>query len=192
VATAASPASGSATTNANGQATFCFSAALPGEDVIHAFADSDNDTAQDAGEPAGEATKTWTLPASTELCEVKITQGAWIVANNGDRASFGGNARVEADGSTVRGQENYQDHGPAQPRHVQSIELTATTCSDDLTMATIFGRATVDGAGSFTFRIDVTDQGEPGSNDSYGIILSDGYASGQKRLQGGNVQIHKS
>jgi hypothetical protein len=59
-------------------------------------------------------------------------------------------------------------------------------------MATIFGRATVDGAGNFVFRIDVSDQGEPGNNDTYGIIVSDGYASGQQRLQGGNVQIHKS
>jgi hypothetical protein len=59
-------------------------------------------------------------------------------------------------------------------------------------MATIFGTATIDGSGSFVFRIDVSDQGEPGRNDSYGIILSDGYASGQHQLQGGNVQIHKS
>ena len=42
------------------------------------------------------------------------------------------------------------------------------------------------------FRIDVTDQGEPGTNDTYGITMSDGYVSGQQRLQGGNVQIHKN
>ena len=42
------------------------------------------------------------------------------------------------------------------------------------------------------FRIDVTDMGSPGTNDTYGIILSNGYASGQKTLQGGNVTIHKS
>jgi uncharacterized protein (DUF2141 family) len=191
VATAASPSSGSDVTDANGEATFCYSAALPGEDVIHAFADTDEDGMQDADEPFGAATKTWTLPPSTELCEVKVTQGGWIVAANGDHANFGGNARVREDGS-VDGHENYQDHGPAQPRHVQSIEVTAVTCSDDLTMATIFGRATVDGAGDFVFRIDVTDLGEPGSNDTYGITMSDGYASGQQRLEGGNVQIHKS
>jgi hypothetical protein len=42
------------------------------------------------------------------------------------------------------------------------------------------------------FRIDVTDGGNGGSNDSYGIIMSDGYASGQHALGGGNVDIHKS
>jgi hypothetical protein len=146
---------------------------------------------QDVGEPFGDATKTWTPPASTEFCEVKITQGGWIIANNGDRASFGGNAKVSADGSSVQGQQEYQDHGPAQPRNVHSIELLATTCSDDLTTATIFGTATIDGSGMFVFRIDVIDQGEPGTNDSYGIMLSDLYVSGQKQLQGGNVTIHK-
>jgi len=29
-------------------------------------------------------------------------------------------------------------------------------------------------------------------NDSYGILLSTGYVSGQHQLQGGNVQIHKT
>ena len=127
------------------------------------------------------------LPPSTTFCEVKITQGGWIIAMNGDRANFGGNARVLED-DTVQGEENYQDHGPADPRHVHSIELTAMTCSDDLTEGTIFGRATVDGAGDFPFRIDVTDQGQ---DDTYGITMLD-YVSGQQQLQGGNVQIHKN
>jgi hypothetical protein len=192
VATFASPSSGSDVTDASGEATFCYSASLPGEDAIHAFADTDDDETQDAGEPFGDATKTWTPPVSTELCEVKITQGGWIIANNGDRASFGGNAKVSADGSSVQGQQEYQDHGPAQARNVHSIELLATTCSDDLTTATIFGTATIDGSGTFIFRIDVMDQGEPGVNDSYGIMLSDGYFSGQQQLQGGNVTIHKT
>jgi hypothetical protein len=36
----------------------------------------------------------------------------------------------------------------------------------------------------------VTDNGEPGTNDIYGILLSTGYFSGDQRLKGGNVQIH--
>jgi hypothetical protein len=160
--------------------------------VIHAFADTDNNGTQDAGEPFGDATKTWLLPPSTALCKVTITEGGSIIANNGDLATFGGNAKVSANGQTVKGEQEYQDHGPAQPRNVHSIKLTAATCTDDLQSATIFGTATIDGSGEFVFRIDVTDQGEPGTNDSYGIILSDGYASGQQQLQGGNVKIHKS
>jgi hypothetical protein len=187
-ATFPSPASGSVVTDANGKATFCYSASLPGEDAIHAFADTDGDEMQDLGEPSGVATKTWTLPASTAFCEVTITEGGWIIANNGDRATLSGNARVSADGS-VQGKEKYTDHGPAQPMDVDSIELTAATCSEDRQFATIHGTATIDGQGMFIFRIDVTDMGSSGANDSYGIILSNGYVSGQHPLGGGNVNI---
>ena len=185
-----SPSSGTGTTDANGQATFCYTASLPGVDVIRAFADTDGDGVRDPGEPEGAATKTWTPPTSTQLCEVKITDGGWIIANNGDRANFGGNAKVLPDGR-VQGQQEYQDKGPVQPMNVHSTEITATTCSDDRTMASIFGKATIDGAGSHVFRIDVRDGGSGGSNDNYGITLDNGYMSGQQPLRGGNVTIHK-
>jgi len=192
VATHASPSSGSATTDNNGEAVFCYSASLPGEDTIKAYADTNGNSMQDAGEPIAVATKTWTVPASTAFCEVAITNGGWIIATNGDQASFGGDAKVSADGTSIQGQEQYQDHGPVQPFNMHSINLTATTCSSDLKQATIFGTATIDGSGNYVFRIDVTDNGQSGANDSYGLILSNGYASGQQTLQGGNVTIHKS
>jgi hypothetical protein len=185
-----SPSSGTGTTDANGQASFCYTASLPGADRIHAFADVNDSRREDPGEPFGDAAKTWTPPTSTALCEVKITDGGWIIANNTDRANFGGNAKVLPEG-TVQGQQEYQDQGPTQPMNVHSTEITATTCSDDLTMASIFGKATIDGAGSHVFRIDVKDGGAGGSNDTYGITLDTGYMSGQQPLQGGNVTIHK-
>jgi hypothetical protein len=187
--TDASPSSGSAMTNTSGQASFCYSAALPGEDTIHAFADTNGNGRQDAGEPFDDATKTWTLPASTQFCEVTITDGGWIIANNGDRANFGGNAKVLADG-TVQGQQQYQDQGPAQPMTVHSIQITATTCNDARTSASVFGRATIDGSGSHVFRIDVIDMSKVGSTDSYGIMLDTGYMSGQHVLGGGQITIH--
>jgi hypothetical protein len=194
VATAASPSTGSDVTDVGGQATFTYTAALPGMDTIHAFADLNGDGDQDTPpEPFDTATKFWTVPPSTEFCEVTITNGGWITAMNGDRATFGGTARVGADGE-VQGQEEYQDHGPVDPRNVHSIELLATTCDaeSDPKTGTIFGRATIDGSGDYVFRIDVTDGGHGGANDSYGIILSDGYVSGQQQLEGGNVTIHKN
>ena len=140
--------SGSATTNSSGQAVFCYQGpALPGADAIRAYADNDNDSVQDATEPFDTASKVWTLPTSTPLCEAKITQGGRITANNGDRATFGGNAKADQDGN-ASGEENYQDHGPVQPMHVKSTEVLAITCNDELTRATIFGEATIDGAGS--------------------------------------------
>jgi hypothetical protein len=187
-----SPSSGFATTNASGQAMFCYTASLPGQDAIHAYADTNNNTMQDLTEPFGNATKTWTPPASTSFCEVTITNGGWITTIAGDRANFGGNAKVSADGTSVQGEEQYHDNGPAQPLNVHSISLTATTCSSDLKSATIFGTATINGNGTHVFRIDVTDMGSPGTNDTYGIMLDTGYISGQKKLQGGNVTIHKT
>jgi hypothetical protein len=189
-----SPSSGSATTNGSGVATFTFTASLPGTNAITAYADTNGNSMQDIGEPSGAATKVWTPPPSTAFCEVTITNGGRITANNGDRATFGGNAKVSNDGSAVKGQEEYQDHGPATPRNVKSTVLLATTCDTGASpkTATIYGRATVDGSGDFVFRIDVTDGGPGASTDSYGILMSDGYVSGQHALEGGNVDIHKS
>ena len=182
--------SGSATTDANGEATFCYQGPeLPGTDVIRAFADTDNDTTQDPGEPAGAATKAWTPPITTPLCEVTITKGGRITANNGDKATFGGNAQSNAAGN-VKGQQQYQDHGPVQPQKVKSIQILALTCNPQRTQATIFGRATIDGQGSHLFRIDVQDLGEPGRGiDTYRILLDTGYDSGSHTLRGGNIQI---
>jgi hypothetical protein len=120
---------------------------------------------------------------------------------NGDRASFGGNAKSDETGAT-QGQEEYQDHGPAQRMNVKSIEVLAIVCEESPEptsmdgmapgqTATIYGRATVDGEGSFFYRIRVMDNGEPGRDDMYGIIVSNGYASGDNVLQGGNVQIRR-
>jgi hypothetical protein len=183
--------SGSATTNASGQATFCYDGPpLPGADMIHAYADTDNDSTQDAGEPFGDATKTWVLPVSTPGCEVKITNGGWIIANNGDRASFGGNAKVDLDGN-VSGNEEYQDHGPAQPMNLHGNVL-AIICHS-ATEASIYGKATIDGSGSHFYRIKVRDLAEPGKGmDTYEMLVDTGYYSGDKTLEGGNVQIHRS
>lgn len=187
---------GTATTNSEGEATFCYTGPdLPGQDVIRAFADTDGDGVQDApppagNEPAATASKTWVPPASTPGCEVRITQGAWITALDGDRATFGGNASVDLSGST-QGAEEYQDHGPAQSFDFHSDKILAVVCSSDGREAAIFGEGEVDGVGPFAFRIRVRDQAEPGAGaDVYGILIGNGYASGDRTLAGGNVQIH--
>ena len=176
---------GSVVTNAAGQAQFCYTGpGLPGADVITAYADTNGDNVRQPTEPQGTAAKTWVIPASTEGC--KVTYGGRITAANGDKATFGGNAK--ADG--LKGQEEYQDHGPAADLNVHSIDVLAVTCSRDGTQASIFGTATVNGGGSFDYRIDLKDLGEPGSSDTYRIRLSNGYDSGVQVLEGGNVQIH--
>jgi hypothetical protein len=180
-------ASGSATTDANGEAEFCYTGPVfPGADDIHAYADTDEDSVQDLVEPFGDTTKTWVLPVSTPGC--KVSYGGRITAANGDKATFGGNAKVPD--SVPQGQEEYQDHGPAVDINVHSIDVDAVTCSEDGKSASIFGTATINGSGTFDYRIDVTDNGEPGTADTYRIRLSNGYDSGVQTLAGGNVQVH--
>jgi hypothetical protein len=126
---------------------------------------------------------------STPGCSVTITNGGWITADNGDTGSFGGNAKVSSGGS-ASGQEEYQDHGPAQPINVKSLSVAAIECNADHTQATILGSASVNGSGSHVYQIDVKDAGTPGTNDTYGIRIPDiNYDSGQHTLGGGNITI---
>ena len=187
--TGATSTSGSATTKPDGTAQFCYMGPpLPGTDTIRAYADTNNSGSQDMGEPTDVATKIWVLPVTTPGCEVTITNGGWIRASNGDKATFGGNAKADA-GGRVSGQEEYQDHGPARSLTMHSINVLAVVCSADRTEARVYGQARVDGTGPHNYRIRVRDQGEPGTSDMYGIILSPNYTSGDQPPQGGNIQI---
>jgi hypothetical protein len=73
--------------------------------------------------------------------------------------------------------------------NVHSTAVLAVSCSGN--RASVFGTATVNGSGSFGYRIDLTDNNEPGSGyDKYRIRLSNGYDSGEQTLIGGNIQMH--
>jgi hypothetical protein len=126
---------------------------------------------------------------STPNCELKISDGGWIVAVNTDVGTFGGNAKVSSSGISS-GQQEYHDHGPLQPITVNTIDVQAVACSEDRTRASIFGNATVNGAGSYEYEIDLVDDGEPGVADKYRIFIPGlGYESGVQTLRGGNIQI---
>ena len=77
--------------------------------------------------------------------------------------------------------------------NVHSINVLAMVCSiTTFGAAQIFGEATIDGAGKYAYVIDVEDHGEPGSTDTYWIILDNGYDSGSHPLGGGTIEIHKT
>jgi hypothetical protein len=180
--------SDSATTDANGQATFCYvGPPLPGADAITVYADTNGNNVQDQDEPSGVAEKTWVLPISTPLCE--INNGGWIRAENGDRASFGGIAKANESGET-RGQQEYQDHGPVQHLRMHSMNVLAVVC-DGSNRASIFGQATINGSGIFNYRINVQDVGGPGRGEDKYWLLMNGYNSGEQTLRGGNIQIRR-
>jgi hypothetical protein len=126
---------------------------------------------------------------STPNCELKISDGGWIIAMNTDTGTFGGNAKVSSSGISSGNQE-YHDHGPLQPITVNTIDVQAVACSSDRTRASIFGNATVNGAGSYEYQIDLEDHGEPGTDDKYRIFIPGvAYESGLQTLRGGNIQI---
>lgn len=183
--------SGSAATDDNGQATFCYQGpALPGADTITAYADANGNGAFDPAEPVGAAAKVWVLPATSTECVVTVSGGGHIVATNGDRATFGGNARVREDGE-ANAHLQYTDHGPAQPTKMHTLDVLAIVC-DGPSSATIYGTARVDGHGTVQYRIRVQDNGEPGAGrDVYGILLDTGYYSGEQPLVSGNIQVRR-
>jgi YVTN family beta-propeller protein len=130
-------------------------------------------------------------PVRTPGCAV--TNHGRITANDSDKATFDGNAKASSDGKTVTGQEKYRDHGPAQPLAVKSLSIQAVVCnlSAKPKQASIFGQATIDGAGQHTYKLDVTDAGNPETNDTYRILLDTGYDSGVHKLQSGKVEIRQ-
>jgi hypothetical protein len=132
---------------------------------------------------------TGAIPPPTPGCTVDITNGGWIIASNRDKSTFGGNATVDSAGN-VSGQEQYQDLGPANPMNVHSITVLSIVCASNFQSASIFGTATINGSGSFDFRIDVKDLDNLGLPDHYRMTLSTGYDSGDQPLGGGNVTIH--
>jgi hypothetical protein len=178
--------SGSATTGANGEAVFCYTGPLfPGADVITAYADTDGDGGWDAQEPIASATKTWVAPESTAEC--KVTGGGHITTASGSRATFGGVAY--SDKGVARGIEAYVDHGRDPWIKVLSMNVLKVVCRS-ATEATVFGEAWVNGERRVYYRLDLKDREEPGTDDTYSIVLSDGYTSGEQVLEGGNIQIH--
>jgi hypothetical protein len=179
--TGAVTADGSDVTDAQGLAEFCYGGPVfPGDDLISAFADNNNNGQQDFGEPDDTATKTWVLPDSTPGC--KITYGGHIHAANGDRANFGGNATAPDKGNNL-----YRDHGPVDPQDIKMRTVLAVLCDTNDTHGTIYAQAT----NGDIARIDVQDLGEPGRDDTYRIQTDSGYDSGEQALVGGgNIQIH--
>lgn len=105
--------------------------------------------------------------------------------------SFGFNV-MYAEGMTApKGELQYVDH--ATGMYVHGHTMTDMWVSADHTKAWFTGECTIDHVSGFTFRVDVEDNGEPGSDDHFKIRLYDGmgmiYMAGNTLLCG-NIQIH--
>lgn len=162
--TGANSATGSGTTDINGTTTFTYTGVWAGEDTIAAT----------SGPATGTATKTLTFPASTAG---SVTGGGQVPTPT-STASFG----IIATGAS--GQLEFNEKAG---RNVHSTRIAATVIRG--THATVYGFASVDGAGDVQFRVDVDDLGGPGTSDTFRIVMRDGYTAGGA-LQRGNLLIH--
>jgi hypothetical protein len=111
-----------------------------------------------------------------------ITGGGWIMSSGRDTFALAGGIR---DGA-FWGHLEYIDHATGMKVHgtgVTGYTVTGTTSRH------ITGTAQVNGVSGFTYGVDVADNGEPGTNDTFSITLSNGYSAGGT-LGGGNIQLH--
>jgi streptogramin lyase len=115
--------------------------------------------------------------------EALVTGGGWIDVAGG-RASFSFTAFRKDTGGPVKGRFQYQNHATGEI--VQSVEIV-----DLLVYGTdaIFSGSLMNGGVPGTFTVQVSDRGEPGTNDTIRVTLSG--ATTANTLAGGNIQIHR-
>lgn len=126
--------------------------------------------------------------AGQPACEGQdfVTGGGWIPGTpSGAKGNFGVAGGIK--NGSLWGHLTYIDHGPNGPK----VKGTAVTSYVVLgpTARRIEGLAEINGQGGFTYRVDVTDNGEPGRSDTFALMLSNGY-TGSGNLAGGNIQLH--
>jgi hypothetical protein len=115
-----------------------------------------------------------------------VTGGGWIEQSGqkNNKATFGVSGGIKQ--NQFWGQLSFDDH--SNSIKVKSTAVTGYFVLGPVTRR-IEGTATINGEGSFTYTVIVTDNGEPGRNDSFSLALSTGYSiSGT--LSGGNIQLH--
>jgi hypothetical protein len=113
-----------------------------------------------------------------------VTGGGWISTPSGSKATFGVAGGIK--NGAFWGHLTYIDHGTGM-----KVKGTGVTVYNGTGLSRhIEGTCEINGASGFTYKIDVTDNGEPGRNDIFGIVLSNGYTQGPKTLDGGNIQLH--
>lgn len=115
-----------------------------------------------------------------------ITGGGWITGTpSGAKGNFGVAGGIKNGG--FWGHLTYIDHGSNGVK-VKGTGVTAYVVVNGTTRH-IEGTAEING-GSGTYQIDIADNGEPGSSDTFLLLLSSGYAA-SGTLGGGNIQLHK-
>ena len=114
-----------------------------------------------------------------------ITGGGWI-PGPADKRSFGFSGGFE--GGVLTGHLSFKDHGSGMK--VEGLTVTYYGSGATANSRRIEGAARIDGVGGFTYRLEASDNGEPGDADTFSIDLSNGYHA-DGALGGGNIQLHR-
>ena len=113
-----------------------------------------------------------------------VTGGGYITGTpSTQRANFGVAGGIKNGG--LWGHLTYIDHGSGMK--VKGTSVTSYQVINKTTRR-ITGTAEINGVAG-TYDVVVSDEGEPGTNDTFAIILSNGYTASGK-LVGGNIQLH--
>jgi hypothetical protein len=121
------------------------------------------------------------------ICKDFVTGGGWIKGVSREKATFGVSGGIK--NGKFWGQLSFTDHARNGIK-IKSTKITAYIVIDSVTRQ-IEGIAKVNGKGSFAYTAVVTDNGEPGRNDTFSLEVSNGY-SAAGNLLGGNIQLHKA
>jgi hypothetical protein len=169
------PSTVSRTTDSSGIAEYCYVGALAGRDTITAYLDySPRDGRQSPGEDSDTATKLW-VPFPGVPCTV---------------GGEGGRIIVETEAATFGNLSEYVQHGDLDPFNAH-LSAEVILCSTDFQRATIFGTASINGAGTHAFRMDVQDldQSPAKGVDTFRIRFDTDYDSTEQPLAGGNIKV---
>jgi hypothetical protein len=109
--------------------------------------------------------------------------GVGSISVSGGEATFHLSA-THGKKNKIVGSFSYSD--PAANLSLSASKLTSLSFNGN--QAQFTGKAKL-GKHKVTFTVDVTDNGSPGTNDTFSISISNGYSAGGN-LRSGNINIH--
>jgi VCBS repeat-containing protein len=184
----AGPAHGTLALNASGSFTYTPAAGFSGPDTF-TYRASDGSLG---------AVATVTISVTPAPATPGKVTGGGSIDGGVRRFNIDVQSREGAGGLSFTGQVSFEDRQLGI--RLASTSITYLRVEADGIHATIGGTATVNGVGGYTFTVYVEDNGEPGRNDKFRIVLTGprgfaydslDYALLGGLLDSGNIQVHK-